>query len=114
MLHIIYRLPIRQKWGLPSIFAKIGYERVRWLPLAQPIEYPHLTLDEIRNRSMTMAYVGAPTGSKIDRLKALDPGIWIRSSIVWSVANEGLLWLCAPPSWRASFFPNSSTNQSSG
>jgi len=58
--------------GFAELFAKIGYERVRWLPLAQPIEYPQLTLDEIRNRSMTIAYVGAPTGSKIDRLRALD------------------------------------------
>jgi hypothetical protein len=58
--------------GFSELFAKIGYERVRWLPLAQPVEYPQLTLEEIRNRSMTMAYVGAPTGSKIDRLRALD------------------------------------------
>lgn len=58
--------------GFAELFAKIGYERVRWLPLAQPIEYPQLTREEIQNRSMTMAYVGAPTGSKIDRLRALD------------------------------------------
>lgn len=60
------------KMGFAELFSRIGFERVRWLPLAQPIEYPHLTIDEIRNRSTTMAYVGAPTGSKIDRLKALD------------------------------------------
>jgi hypothetical protein len=60
------------KMGFAELFAKIGYNRVRWLPLAQPIEYPQLTLSEIRNRSITMAYVGAPTGTKIDRLKDLD------------------------------------------
>lgn len=60
------------RMGFAELFANIGYERVRWLPLVQPIEYPQLTLDEIRNRSLTIAYVGAPTGSKIDRLRALD------------------------------------------
>ena len=58
--------------GFSELFAKIGYDRVRWLPLVQPINYPRLTFDEIRNRSITMAYVGAPTGSKVDRLRALD------------------------------------------
>lgn len=58
--------------GFAELFAKVGFERVRWLPLAQPIDYPQLTADDIRNRSVTIAYVGCPTGSKVDRLRSLD------------------------------------------
>ena len=58
--------------GFAELFRKVGFERVRWLPLAQPIEYPHLTADDIRNRSVTIAYVGCPTGTKVDRLRSLD------------------------------------------
>ena len=58
--------------GFASLFEKIGFHRVRWLPLAQPITYPKLSHDQIRHRSVKLAYVGCPTGSKLDRMRALD------------------------------------------
>jgi glycosyltransferase involved in cell wall biosynthesis len=58
--------------GFAELFNRVGFRRVRWLPLAQPIAYPQLSIDEIRNRSINIAYVGCPTGSKVDRLLALD------------------------------------------
>ena len=60
------------RMGFAELFAQVGFKRVRWLPLAQPINYPQLTEEDIRNRSVQIAYVGCPTGSKVDRLRALD------------------------------------------
>jgi len=58
--------------GFAELFERIGFSRVRWLPLVQPIKYPILTTDDILNRSVKIAYVGNPTGSKIDRMRKLD------------------------------------------
>lgn len=54
-----------------ELFEKLNFKKVRWLPLVQPISYPTLSFDEIKNRKILISYVGAPTGSKIDRLKVL-------------------------------------------
>jgi glycosyltransferase involved in cell wall biosynthesis len=55
-----------------ELFKKVGFKHVRWLPLVQPIKYPELTLEDIRNRSIQIAYVGNPTGSKMDRIVELN------------------------------------------
>lgn len=54
-----------------ELFAQIGFTKVRWLPLAQPIAYPQLSLEQITNRGQACCYVGNPTGSKLDRLAYL-------------------------------------------
>ena len=46
------------RMGFAELFAQVGFKRVRWLPLAQPINYPQLTEEDIRNRSVQIAYVG--------------------------------------------------------
>lgn len=58
--------------GFEEFMRDIGMAKATWLPLAQPIDYPELTYDQILDRDVAVTYVGAPTGSKIDRLRALD------------------------------------------
>jgi hypothetical protein len=55
-----------------DLFKALNYPRARWLPLVQPIEYPELSPSQIEERSIKVAYVGAPTGTKVDRLTQLD------------------------------------------
>jgi hypothetical protein len=54
-----------------ELFGRVGFTKVRWMPLVLPRDYPVLDAEQIRNRSRTCCYVGNPTGSKFDRIRAL-------------------------------------------
>ncbi len=60
-----------QSMPFSELFNRIGFKNVRWLPLVQPIIYPELKFADIRSRSIPIAYVGNPTGSKIDRIREI-------------------------------------------
>lgn len=57
--------------GFEEFMQDIGIAKATWLPLAQPIDYPELTYQQILDRDVTVTYVGCPTGSKVDRLHEL-------------------------------------------
>lgn len=57
--------------GFGELMDKLGM-RSRWLPLVQPDRYPVLQPSDIELRSTKLAYVGCPTGSKIDRLREME------------------------------------------
>jgi Glycosyl transferases group 1 len=61
-----------QEMGFADLMNNIGFKKAKWLPLSQPIDYPVLTEEDIERRSVKVAYVGCPTGTKIDRLCAID------------------------------------------
>lgn len=58
--------------GFAEFMKNVGMPKATWLPLAQPIDYPQLTYEQVLKRTIKLAYVGCPTGSKVDRLRELD------------------------------------------
>lgn len=82
--------------GFAELFDRLGYKNVRWLPLAQPIHYPKLTFNQIRERTVKIAYVGNPTGSKIDRMIKLDNAFGREFSIYGRWRLKGYLGYIRP------------------
>lgn len=58
--------------GFEELMANVGFPKSRWLPLVQPVDYPRLRVEDIEDRSIKVAYVGCPTGTKVDRLRELN------------------------------------------
>lgn len=90
--------------GFAELFDRLGYKRVRWLPLAQPIKYPKLTIEQIRNRAVKIAYVGNPTGSKIDRMIELDHAFGHEFALYGRWRLKGYLGYARPFIGEKAFF----------
>lgn len=63
-----------QSINFKDLFEKVGFKKHYWLPLVSsknvdPFIYPKLCINDISNRENDIIYVGAPVGSKIDKIK---------------------------------------------